>query len=177
MIIKSTLEKAKEAAEAATQSKSDFLANMSHEIRTPMNAIIGMSHLASKTELTPKQHNYISKIQSSANALLGLINDILDFSKIEAGKLDMETIEFSLEEVFDNLSTLLTDKVEDKGLELLFSVDRNVPAFLIGDPLRLGQILVNLSNNAVKFTEEGEIIVLVKTVEKRADQAVLQFSV
>jgi len=171
------LKTAQEKAEEANQAKGDFLANMSHEIRTPMNAIIGMSYLASKTELSEKQRNYVSKIQSSAHALLGLINDILDFSKIEAGKLDMETIEFSLGDVFDNLSTLLSEKALDKNLELLFNVDKEVPYHLLGDPLRLGQILVNLSNNAVKFTEKGEIIVSVKTVENKSGQVVLQFSV
>jgi signal transduction histidine kinase/DNA-binding response OmpR family regulator/HPt (histidine-containing phosphotransfer) domain-containing protein len=171
------LKTAQEKAEEANQAKGDFLANMSHEIRTPMNAIIGMSYLASKTELSEKQRNYVSKIQSSAHALLGLINDILDFSKIEAGKLDMESIEFCLGDVFDNLSTLLSEKALDKNLEFLFSVDKEVPSHLLGDSLRLSQILVNLSNNAVKFTDKGEIIVSVKTVEKKSDQVVLQFSV
>lgn len=168
---------AQEEAESANQSKGDFLANMSHEIRTPMNAIIGMSHLASKTELTPKQNNYVSKIQSSAKALLGLINDILDFSKIEAGKLDMEAIDFSIDEVLDSLSTLITDKAHEKGLELLFKVGNDVPHELVGDPLRLGQILTNLSNNAVKFTENGEIIVHIEKMDQREGHVDLKFSV
>jgi PAS domain S-box-containing protein len=168
---------AQQEAEAANQSKGDFLANMSHEIRTPMNAIIGMSHLASKTELTPKQENYISKIKSSANALLGLINDILDFSKIEAGKLDMEIIEFPMDEVLDHLSTLITDKAHEKGLELLFQVRNDVPQNLMGDPLRLGQILTNLANNAVKFTEKGEVIVSIEILDQRGDQVDLKFAV
>jgi signal transduction histidine kinase/DNA-binding response OmpR family regulator/purine-cytosine permease-like protein/HPt (histidine-containing phosphotransfer) domain-containing protein len=168
---------ARQKAEDATQSKSDFLANMSHEIRTPMNAIIGMSHLAMKTMLDSKQHNYISKIQISANALLGLINDILDFSKIEAGKLDMEAVDFQLDEVLDSLSTLVTQKAQEKGLEVLFSVKKDVPYSLVGDSLRLGQILTNLTNNAVKFTEQGEIIVNIKCLKEENEKVELEFSV
>jgi signal transduction histidine kinase/DNA-binding response OmpR family regulator/purine-cytosine permease-like protein/HPt (histidine-containing phosphotransfer) domain-containing protein len=168
---------ARQKAEDATQSKSDFLANMSHEIRTPMNAIIGMSHLAMKTMLDSKQHNYISKIQISANALLGLINDILDFSKIEAGKLDMEAVDFQLDEVLDSLSTLVTLKAQEKGLEVLFSIKKDVPYSLVGDSLRLGQILTNLTNNAVKFTEQGEIIVSIKCLKEENEKVELEFSV
>ncbi len=169
---------AKKIADEANKAKSDFLANMSHEIRTPMNAVIGMTHLALKTKLTAKQQDYLNKIQSSANSLLGIINDILDFSKIEAGKLDMESVDFNLEDVLDNLGNLVSVKAQEKeDLEVLFAMAADVPRFLVGDPLRLGQILINLANNAVKFTDSGEIVVSTELVKKNKDQVTLKFSV
>ncbi|MEJ2284348.1 MAG: PAS domain S-box protein, partial [Desulfobacterales bacterium] len=172
------LDEEKAKAEEATRAKSDFLANMSHEIRTPMNAVIGMAHLALKTELTPKQQDYLNKIQSSANSLLGIINDILDFSKIEAGKLDMEAVEFDLLETLDNVANVITVKAQEKeNLEVLFYLEPQVPNFLVGDSLRLNQILVNLGNNAVKFTEQGEIVLSARVIEKSDDKVSLQFSV
>jgi two-component system, sensor histidine kinase and response regulator len=164
-------------AEEASRLKSDFLANMSHEIRTPMNAIIGMTYLALRAGPSPQQRGYLTKIDTAAQSLLGIINDILDYSKIEAGKLELEHIIFSLDNVLRNLKDIVSQKAEAKGIAIVFSVAPGVPRSLFGDPLRLGQILMNLVTNAIKFTDEGEIVVKVLAEESTLDRARLSFSV
>ncbi|KAB2928111.1 MAG: PAS domain-containing protein [Dechloromonas sp.] len=170
-------ERARAAAEAAAAAKADFLANMSHEIRTPMNAIIGMTYLALQTELTPRQKNYLVKVEAAAKGLLGIINDILDLSKIEAGMMNFERTPFSLEESLQHLASLNGIRARERGLELLFDLAPEVPERLLGDPLRLGQVLTNLVGNAIKFTEQGEITVSVRLVEQQDERAVLRFEV
>ncbi len=159
------LNSARIAAEAAAEAKSQFLANMSHEIRTPMNAILGMSHLALRSGLNAQQQNYVQKVEYSARSLLGLIDSILDFSKIEAGKLELECRAFNLCEVLDNLDSVIGLQAEEKKLELLFDIAPDVPTALVGDPMRLGQVLTNLCNNAIKFTERGEVVLRIDAVE------------
>jgi|GEM_PF-2970163 len=171
------LEKAKATAEQAAKIKGDFLANMSHEIRTPMNAVMGLLSLLQYTPLSPKQKDYVNKIDNASKNLLGIINDILDFSKIESGRLTIEKIEFNLDEVLSSLSDVLSIKTEDKGIEFVISRGDSVPNSLIGDPFRLEQVLLNLTSNAIKFTDQGEVVVGVRVEKKRKKQAILRFSV
>ena len=171
------LKVAKEKAEEATAMKSMFLANMSHEIRTPMNAVIGMAYLALKTPLSERQRDYVTKIHNAGTSLLGVINDILDFSKIEAGRLDIETVEFRLDDVIASVTAITAEKAQEKGLEFLTEVDSAVPQHLVGDPLRLGQVIANLINNAIKFTERGEVYLKAELQEQVGERARLRFSV
>ncbi|WP_228517480.1 PAS domain-containing hybrid sensor histidine kinase/response regulator [Aliidiomarina indica] len=170
-------EKARAEAEAANLAKSDFLANMSHEIRTPINAIVGMANLAMKTDLNDKQQRYIKVIDSSSQALLGVINDILDFSKIEANKLTIERIPFDLDEVLGTLADMFAYKAYDKGLEFIINLPANIPTLLVGDPLRLQQVLINLVSNAIKFTEDGEINVSCTLLDQNDEKVWLRIEV
>ncbi|WP_018409840.1 response regulator [Methyloversatilis thermotolerans] len=169
--------KARDAAEMAAHMKSTFLANMSHEIRTPMNAILGMTHLALRDEMPPRQRNYVEKAHRAARGLLAILNDILDLSKIESGKLDIEHIDFRLDSVIDHMVDVIGVKAEEKNLELLFSAEPDIPTALVGDPGRLGQVLINLCGNAIKFTERGEVTVGVRALAVDEHGVELQFSV
>ncbi|WP_273453623.1 PAS domain-containing protein [Nevskia ramosa] len=171
------LKAAEAAAHAASKAKGDFLANMSHEIRTPMNAIVGLTHLGLSSSEPDRLKDYLGKIDTAAKSLLQIINDILDFSKIEAGKLSLEATPFDLYGVLDNLSDMLNLRAAEKGLELLFSVEPGLSAQLVGDPLRLGQVLLNLTGNAIKFTDKGQIVVRVETAKRGRDFVRLRFEV
>ncbi|MEA1920145.1 MAG: response regulator, partial [Campylobacterota bacterium] len=171
------LKKSNIQLQAATKAKDEFLANMSHEIRTPMNAIIGLSHILLQSNLDKKQTGYVDKIHTSGNLLLGIINDILDFSKIEAGKLDIECIDFNLNTVLSNVSNIISSKAKEKNLELIYDLDRALPLMFRGDPIRVGQIIINLMNNAVKFTDKGDVSLKVTLLEFSKTSEIVKFEV
>ena len=171
------IERARRAAEEASEAKSSFLANISHEIRTPLNAIIGLTRLVLAMELTERQQDYLNDVLTASNALLGLIEDLLDFSKIEAGKLEMEEIPFRLDELFDNTATMMRARLGPKALDLKYHIDDKVPVNLIGDPLRLGQVLINLIANAIKFTSKGEVVTSVTLTASDDGRVGLRFEV
>jgi signal transduction histidine kinase/DNA-binding response OmpR family regulator/HPt (histidine-containing phosphotransfer) domain-containing protein len=176
-VLSRTLEESRHRAEMANRAKSEFLANMSHEIRTPMNGVIGLSQLALKICESERQRDYLKKIMQSGTALLNIINDILDISKIEAGKLSLEHINFNLESVLDGTANVTSVRASEKGIELVFHVDPDVPYRLVGDPLRLSQVLLNLVSNAIKFTERGEVVLSISVCERHEHMVDLAFSI